>query len=113
MAGQAIDQYAASLGKSASALTTTERTQAVLNAVLKEGIKIEGAYEKSLEEPLKKLGSLVRVYDDISLALGQTMYPVFKTFVNKGLDPFVKSIKVLSLTLSCLFLPISISPLIK
>ena len=95
MAGQAIDQYAASLGKSASALTTTERTQAVLNAVLKEGIKIEGAYEKSLEEPLKKLGSLVRVYDDISLALGQTMYPVFKTFVNKGLDPFVKSIKTL------------------
>jgi hypothetical protein len=95
MAGQAIDQYATSLGKSAQALTTTERTQAVLNAVLKEGIKIEGAYEKSLEEPLKKLGSLVRVYDDISLALGQTMYPVFKTFVNKGLDPFVKGISAL------------------
>ena len=89
-AGQAIDDYAASINKAASSLTSAERTQAVLNAVLKEGKKIEGAYEKSLTMPLKKLGSLVRVYDDISKAIGKTLYPIMKTFVNNGLDPLVK-----------------------
>ena len=75
MAGVAVDKHAASLNKSADQLTSNERTQAVLNAVLKEGTKIQGAYTKSLEEPIKKLGSLQRVWDDISGQIGDTLYP--------------------------------------
>ena len=63
--GQAIDKYAASLGKAGDELSSYERTQAVLNAVLEEGEKIQGAYEASLTEPLKKLGSLERVVSQL------------------------------------------------
>lgn len=93
MAGAAISAYAGELGKAESAMTSTERTQAVLNAVLKEGGKLSGAYERSMEEPIKKLGSLTRIVDDIKMAIGAGLYPAFKTLINEGLDPFVKWIK--------------------
>ena len=93
MAGVAVDKHAASLNKSADQLTSNERTQAVLNAVLKEGTKIQGAYTKSLEEPIKKLGSLQRVWDDISGQIGDTLYPAFKVFINDIFDPYVKWLK--------------------
>jgi len=91
--GQAVAEYAAEIGKATDSLTNAERTQAVLNAALAEGKKLSGAYAKSLEEPVKKLGSLVRIVNDIKISIGNGLYPAFKQFVNEGLDPFVQWIK--------------------
>jgi hypothetical protein len=93
MAGAAVSKYAAENNKAEAALSSSERTQAVLNAVLKEGAKVSGAYETSLKEPIKKLGSLKRVVDDIRISIGKGLYPAFRTLINDGLDPFVKWIK--------------------
>jgi hypothetical protein len=90
MAGSAISEYAAQLNKAESSLSSSERTQAVLNAVLKEGAKIAGAYETSMKEPIKKLGSLKRIVDDIKVSIGTALYAAFKTIINDALDPFVK-----------------------
>ena len=91
-AGQAMGDYADSLGIAQDQLTGSQRTQAVFNAVLKEGTQINGAYETSLKNPIKQLGSLKRVQDDVANNLGKAFYPVLVSVVNNGLTPFWKSL---------------------
>ena len=56
-AGQAVEEYAKSVGKSTKELTDAERSQAVLNAVLKDGEKMAGTYAEAMKEPGKVLRS--------------------------------------------------------
>ena len=77
MAGRAMDDYAASVGKATKDLTEAERAQAVLNAVLKDGDKIAGAYAEAMTEPGKVLRSFKRVVDDIKLSVGQGLVKAF------------------------------------
>jgi len=90
MAGQAIEKYAQSNHIAASAMTSSQRTQAVLNGVLAEGAKMNGAYEESMKNPLKVLGSMKRVQTQVANNLGKTMFPAFQVMVLKGLMPFWK-----------------------
>jgi phage-related protein len=76
-AGQAIDKYAASMGKSARDLTDAERSQAVLNAVIQAGIPIQGAYAAAMEEPGKVLRSFPRLFDDIKVTVGEGLVNAF------------------------------------
>ena len=66
----AYEDYAAANGLVASELTEVEKQAAFANAVIKAGIPIQGAYEKSLENPVKLLGSLKRVFNDIAVGVG-------------------------------------------
>lgn len=77
MAGKAMDDYAASVGKTTKDLTEAERAQAVLNAVLKDGKKISGAYAEAMTEPGKVLRSFKRVIDDVKLSVGQGLVKAF------------------------------------
>jgi len=70
-AGQAIDAYAKSVGKATKDLTDAERSQAVLNATLKSGETVAGAYAEAMKEPGKVLRSFPRLIDDIKLSVGQ------------------------------------------
>ena len=70
-ATKAQDEYAKSIGKTAKDLTEAEKGQAVLNAVLKEGEKVAGAYAGAMKEPGKVLRSFPRLIDDIKLSVGQ------------------------------------------
>lgn len=53
-----FQRYAATLGKTKDELNETEKQQAVLNAVLAEGAKIQGVYATAMNEPIKQLRSL-------------------------------------------------------
>ena len=77
MAGKAMDEYAKSVGKATKDLTEAERAQAVLNAVLKDGDKIAGAYSEAMKEPGKVLRSFKRVIDDVKLSVGQGLVKAF------------------------------------
>jgi len=77
MAGRAMDDYAKSVGKATKDLTEAERAQAVLNAVLKDGDSIAGAYAEAMKEPGKVLRSFKRVVDDIKLSVGQGLVKAF------------------------------------
>jgi hypothetical protein len=70
-AGQAVEAYAKSVGKSTKDLTDAERAQAVLNATLESGKTVAGAYTEAMKEPGKVLRSFPRIIDDIKLAVGQ------------------------------------------
>lgn len=76
-AGQAIDNYAKSVGKSVKDLTDAERSQAVLNAVLESGKTVAGAYAEAMTEPGKVLRSFKRVTDDIKLSVGEGLVKAF------------------------------------
>lgn len=91
--GGALDNYARSVNKSTSQLTSNERAQAVLNAVLKEGTKIQGAYEESLGSPMKLMHSMERVVNDIQENIGQALLPAFTSLVKDGLEPMLMSFR--------------------
>lgn len=70
-ASEAYAQYARELKKSQSALTASERQQAILNMVLKEGKKVAGVYEAAMQEAGKVLRSFPRIINDIQLEFGR------------------------------------------
>lgn len=70
-ASEAYAQYARQLKKSTTALTATERQQAILNMVLEEGKKVAGVYEAAMQEPGKVLRSFPRIINDIQLEFGR------------------------------------------
>jgi len=85
-AGQAISQYAASVGKSVKDLTDAERSQAVLNAVLESGSTVAGAYAEAMTEPGKVLRSFKRVTDDIKLSVGEGLVKAFGPLILQAYD---------------------------
>lgn len=85
-AGQAIDAYAKSVGKSVKDLTDAERSQAVLNAVLESGKTVAGAYAEAMTEPGKVLRSFKRVADDIKLSVGQGLVQAFGPLILQAYD---------------------------
>lgn len=62
-------EYGATLGKTATQLTTAEKKQAMLNYILQEGEKIAGTYEASMGAVGKQIGSLPRYYDTLKNAI--------------------------------------------
>jgi phage-related protein len=90
-AGQAVDKYAKSLGKSTKELTDAERSQAVLNAVLESGKTVAGAYAEAMTEPGKVLRSFPRLIDDIKLSVGQGLVQAFGPVIVQFYD-FAKSL---------------------
>lgn len=75
----AASKYAAALGKSASSLTTFEKQQAFMNAVLEEGEKKFGGLEGSVD---------VNPYDKLSASL-QELSKTFLNLINTVLKPLV------------------------
>ena len=69
--------YAAELGIAAGDLTTTQKQQAALNAVIEAGAGIAGTYEAAMKEPGKVLRSFPRYFDDIKVAVGESFQDAF------------------------------------
>lgn len=89
--GQAVDQYAESVGKTSEALTAQERQTAVLNAVLAQG----GAFIKQMgmdsETAADQMQSLPAALADVKLALAEL---ATQAGVPKMLGDFAKSLQV-------------------
>lgn len=82
----AEEKFATSLGTTAGALTEAQKRQAVLNEVLVQADKLAGAYELSMETVGKKLTSMVRYSDELKMALGNHLLPVYGALVDAGTD---------------------------
>ena len=85
-AGTAISAYAKQLGIAQKDMTSAQRAQAVLNAVLDEGKTVAGAYEAAMKEPGKVLRSFSRVVDDIKLSVGQGLLQAFGPLILQAYD---------------------------
>lgn len=78
---QSYQKLATQLGKNVQALNETERVQARVNAVMEAGASIAGTYEAAMQDPGKRLRSLERVWNEISLTIGQQAMPAFAAYV--------------------------------
>jgi hypothetical protein len=90
-ANVAYAEYAKSVKKSAASLTSAEKQQALMNAVLKQGGNIAGAYAAAMQEPGKVLRSFPRYFNDIFVAIGGVLKPLFGKVVI-GAAEFLKKL---------------------
>ena len=88
-ADQAYEKYAVTINKTAAQLTVQEKQQAFMNATLAAGVRIAGSYEAAMTTVGKKLNSLPRYYEDISVALGAIGQPV----LDVGVDALMSKLK--------------------
>jgi len=72
-----FDTYGKTIGKTGRDLTETEKKQALLNLILKEGEKVAGTYEASMGTAGKKLGSLSRHVEEAFNTIGNFFLPAF------------------------------------
>lgn len=91
---KAMNDYAQTLGKNAQALTTNERAQAVMNAVLQEGTKIAGSYEAAMETAGKQMRSLPRDVFELQKVLGQPFLQSFSDIITAARE-FVQALRLI------------------
>ena len=87
---QAYDKLAKSIGKKTAALTQEERTQARVNAVIQEGIKIQGVYEAAMGTSGKKIQSFVRYVEDYKVKMGEAFGPAMVILIDTATEAMKK-----------------------
>jgi hypothetical protein len=88
----ATAKYAEKLGKTAGALTSTEKQQALLNAAMEKARGLQGAYEASLDTVGKKLSSMKRYQEEAASAIGNTLLPAYTVLVDAA-TAFLKKVQ--------------------
>lgn len=73
----AYDKLAETLGKSAKALTDTEKQQAILNEIYRQSEVVAGSYEAAMGNVGKQVTSLPRHIEELQLALGEAFQPAY------------------------------------
>ncbi len=68
---QIYKEYAAQIGKTAGALTDQEKAQALLNAVLTDGAKVQGEYNKFLESAAGKQAQAAARAQELQAQVGR------------------------------------------
>lgn len=85
-ASEGYDTYAKQLGKSTTALTATERQQAIVNLIMDEGKKVAGVYESAMLQAGKVLRSFPRLFNDIKVSIGGALLEGFGPAIKAGYD---------------------------
>jgi len=82
-ASEGYAAYAVQLRKNANDLTATERQQAMVNLIMKEGTQVAGVYEAAMREPGKVLRSMPRLLNEIQVSFGDA--------IKEGFGPAIKA----------------------
>jgi phage-related protein len=90
---EVFDAYGETIGKTGDELTQTEKKQAMVNLIMKEGEKVTGSYEMAMDTAGKKLGSLRRHFVELENVVGEQFLPIFgeaidivTSFLSEGKD---------------------------
>ncbi len=86
---QSYTDYAKTLGVTAGALTQNQKTQAVLNSVMREGAAIAGTYEAAMDTAGKQLKSMERYTEDLKVKQGE----VFNEILTVGVMAYTAHLK--------------------
>lgn len=92
---QAVKKYAKEQNIAVGSMTTAQKQQAVLNAILAEGQKINGVYEASMQNVGKVVRSFPRITKELQVSFGQALI--------KPLGPLVLRVYDLYKNFSLLF----------
>ena len=89
-ATEAFAIYGRTIGKSASELNIAERRQAVLNFILKEGTKVQGAYALAIQSPSKALKEMSDLTNNLQVAVGGRLLNAFSKIILASFDMYTK-----------------------
>lgn len=84
-------KLAKSLDITQDALSGTQKTQALYNAVLTQTNKLSGTYEAALSDVDKQLGSLTRKHKTLGEAVGQFLLPAYSALISVY-DDFIEEL---------------------
>lgn len=87
----AEQKYALEIGKTTDQFTLQDRRIALLNGTLEEATKLQGAYQRSLNDVGKRLIELPNQVSDLAEALGANLLPAFLVVV-KEFSSFVQTL---------------------
>lgn len=90
----AYTTFAQSVGKSSASLSTQEKQQAAVNAVMEKAKGLAGAYEASLDTVGKKLSSMARLQEEAGASIGETLLPAYTVLVDAASAFLVKVQKI-------------------
>lgn len=82
-ADTAEQRYAQSIGKTTTQLTIQEKSFAFLDAEIREGQKISGAYTEAMNDVGKQLTSLDRLTDNLKESMGKNLLPAYLAIVEE------------------------------
>ncbi|MFT8276090.1 phage tail tape measure protein [Kerstersia gyiorum] len=85
----AYKKFADQTGRTTASLSEQEKMQARVNAVMEQGPAIAGAYEASMENANKQMGSMARYAENLQVKLGEAYQPAF-SLVIKGMTEGLK-----------------------
>lgn len=88
---QDYEKMAQKVGKTAGALTEQEKVQARVNAVMKQGQMINGAYAGAMDTVGKQALSLARYSEEAKLKFGELFQPTYKTII-EGMTEALKKV---------------------
>lgn len=94
-------EFAATIGKTATSLTDTEKAQAILSAAFKDGGKVAGEYAKFLKSPAGAAFQLQVQLEQTAASIGKSMQAARMAFLPvlasmaEGLRDFVGGIQVM------------------
>lgn len=79
---QSLAAFAKSANRAANELTPVEKQTIILNAVLAQGTKVAGSYERAMEDAGKKMTSLPRIFEETGNAIGVFFLPILEKAVD-------------------------------
>ena len=89
-ATEAFAIYGRTIGKSAAELNMAERRQAVLNFIVKEGTKVQGAYALAIQSPSKALKEMSDLTNNLQVAVGKRLLDAFSKIILATFELYTK-----------------------
>jgi hypothetical protein len=75
-------KHAQEIGKVGRELSTFEKRQALMNLIFREAEKVSGAYESTMNDVGKAMGSTSRFVEELQNKIGQAFLPIMKFVVD-------------------------------
>jgi hypothetical protein len=70
------------VGKTADSLSAYEKRQAMMSLILREADKVAGAYEATMNDVGKAMGSTARLQEELKNQIGENFLPVMKAWID-------------------------------
>lgn len=103
--GQLFKEFAAEAGKSADALSDAEKQQAIMNAIVQAGAKVQGEYGRQLEGDIGRLNAWDMTLRKARETIGGALLPVLVNLTERLEGPLAGAVRLATALLEGMLSP--------